>query len=79
MKCQTPAERAHSMLRAAGYATGGDVKQDKQIIRSAVRQHEVAQARGIRSHLVRVDARPDDPAPWIESPKDQLAATVHRP
>jgi hypothetical protein len=39
------------MLRAAGYATGGDVKQDKQIIRSAVRQHEVAQHGGKHSPL----------------------------
>lgn len=41
-KCPTPAQRAHSMLRASGYATGGDVKQDKAMVRSAVRQHEAA-------------------------------------
>ena len=41
-KFPTPAQRAHSMLRASGYATGGDVKQDKAMVRSAVRQHEAA-------------------------------------
>jgi hypothetical protein len=39
------------MLRASGYATGGDVKQDKQMIRSAVRQHESAQHGGKHSPL----------------------------
>lgn len=50
-KCPTPAERARSMLRASGYATGGDVKQDKAMVRSAVRQHETAQHGGKHTPL----------------------------
>ena len=50
-KHPTPAERARTMLRSSGYATGGDVKQDKAMIKSAVRQHETAQHGGKHSPL----------------------------
>ena len=40
MAHESAKDRGYRMLREAGYASGGDVAQDKRMITKAIRQHE---------------------------------------
>lgn len=51
MAHETARDRGHRMLREAGYASGGDVAQDKRMVTKAIRQHETQEHGGKHSKL----------------------------
>jgi len=51
MAHESAKDRGHRMLREAGYASGGDVAQDRKMITKAIRQHETQEHGGKHSTL----------------------------
>lgn len=51
MAHESAKDRGHRMLREAGYASDGDVAQDKRMITKAIRQHETQEHGGKHSKL----------------------------